>query len=263
MTNEDTKGFTYLILDTNWWCFLAEGEHKSNLDRLKGKVQNSEIILLTPQTVLNEWENHKERVIKEIKDIIKKGLNTIEGVKHYLDDNDKASIERVIRNSQNKIEIDAEHRYQEVCNLIKSSKIIEVSDSVKLKAVDFALAKKAPFGAKNSMADALIAFSAIEFLRKEEYLGKDNAIFVSFNHLDFAKKASSNIQEEKEKAKNTINDDLKEEFESVGLKYQRHFYDAIELAEELKVKCEERLEKEYWDYLLGESEWQSEVERGR
>jgi chaperonin cofactor prefoldin len=241
MENEDIKGFTYLILDTNWWMFLALSDHKPVLNELKSKIEDGSIILLVPSVVLKEWKKHKKGVLKKIEESITDNLKTI----------------------KNNAKKDAEAQYTAVCNFIeKRSKKIKVSSKVIHKAVNFALRKKAPFHRnKNSIADALIIFSTIEFLKKENNLGKDNAIFVSYNHTDFSE--TTDKSEEMEIYKDILHRDLEEEFNSIGLIYKRTFYNVINLSNELKDKLETRLEDEYWDYVEGELEWKAEVERAR
>jgi hypothetical protein len=81
-----------------------------------------------------------------------------------------------------------------------------ISNGIKLQAVDLALAKKAPFGTRNSMADALILLSAIDYIVQKHLT---NCIFISNNTDDFALSSD----------KNTIHEDLQELFDKCGMRY--------------------------------------------
>jgi PIN domain len=253
--NEATKGFSYLILDTCWWLKLPLPKYSIVLNQLKEKVESGDIRLLVPDIILQEWKRHRETHINDIRIQIAESINSANGLLAYLNKIDKQIFKRdLIAIKKNSINI-AESRYTDVCNLIENYSIqIGVSDSSKEKAIDFALAKKMPFKHKNSMADALIIFSAIEYLSNEDFCGKNNAIFASLNYKDFSKGKTDQYK---------IHEDLKDEFDSVGLKYEFNIFEVIGKSEELKLQFEETLEQEWWDNIISDFEWQSEVERGR
>lgn len=253
--NETIKGFSYLILDTCWWLKLPLPLYSFVLKQLREKVENGDIKLLVPDIILKEWKKHKEAHIDDLRIQIRASINAANGLLDYLGSTDK----QLFKRDMNKIRTDsiniAESRYLEVCNLIENySTQIDVSKDSKQKAIDFALAKKLPFKQKNSMADALIVFSAIEYLSNEDYCGKNNAIFASLNYKDFAKGKTE---------KDQLHEDLKDEFDSVGLKYESDIFKIIGKSEELKLQFEGILEDEYWDSVYAELEWLGEVERGR
>ena len=88
-----------------------------------------------------------------------------------------------------------------------TTEVLDISDSVKVQAADLALAKKAPFHKnKNSMADALIIISTIQFASSTE---PNTCIFVSNNTDDFSS----------DESKNEIHIDLKEMFAEYKVSY--------------------------------------------
>ena len=56
----------YIALDTNTWIYLANGtEPVKLLHFIKDEVEKENITVLLPQTILNEWENHKDKTVRK------------------------------------------------------------------------------------------------------------------------------------------------------------------------------------------------------
>lgn len=120
---------------------------------------------------------------------------------------------------------------------------------MKLQVVDWALDQKAPFRNKNnSVGDALILLSSVEYL-KEETIGITDSIFVSYNHTDFSK----------DENKDEIHEDLAHLLEEANMEFTRNIGEALHLAPELNEEI-----AEYIDYMV--DDWiqtQIDIKRGK
>ena len=253
-----------LILDTNIWIYLAEGQHTFVLNGIVNEVDNQNIILLVNQEIINEWNRNRDKNRnKTITELFKK-INNTKKLANCLENDNKEIFKNLIEKIANiKIE-EINNRYSTVDNLIKNkSKIIPIKEEHKLTAINWALNHKAPFHKnKNSVADALIVLSAISYI-KENGINNVNynrieisdSIFVSYNCDDFSKGI-------KENEKNVIHPDLKPFLDSVGMKYERNFGKILKLTSDMKVEIDEYL-LNVENCIIEQIEWEHEIKRGR
>ena len=228
----------YLALDTNTWVYLANGTEPARLLHfIKQQIEEGYIILLIPETVINEWDNSKKHLakqgaltfVREIDEKLDKIKELFEKKKNsnsfgFLFDNTntnantefiellesftakkaaiRARVEEVVR--ENTLLIDGLFKHE-------SSVIIEVTSKIKVNTVQLALDKKAPINLRNSIADALIVLSFLDYVETNSI---SNAMFVSHNTTDFCQ----NI-----KGKKTLHPDLKPLFE----KAESHYFSTI------------------------------------
>lgn len=264
----------YLILDTNVWFYLAnsfnsvrkdyeDGLHFKLLATLNDLVDKREIVLLTNDIIIKEWQDNKKRayiLIEKYRKGTSDNSGPITNIKKFLPTEDskqlsvlfekyKANVEEIIENNEKHIE--------SVENLLlKKCTRIEVSKDAKIEASDLAVNKLAPFieGGKNSMADALILLSSIEYLldRRNKYMYDfplelfDYSIFITLNKLDFSDPSNSKI----------IHPDLEHILGRVKMQYEPNLGEALNrVKSDLFDKKElEQLEKEaneaYWDEVV-------------
>ncbi|MBK9722642.1 MAG: DUF4935 domain-containing protein [Saprospiraceae bacterium] len=255
----------YITFDTNTWIYLGNGtEPVKLLNYLKHEVENENIKILLPEQVLKEWEVNKEKNVKqgslkhfnEIKDALDR-LQKLLGdraekaiLSFLLDESDKKDEKDYFKDlidkfKQKKKEI--EEAVTENINLIDDlfkshAIIIKADNAIYKKAGDYALAKKAPFKAKNSFADALIVFSLLDYLIKNDI---ENAIFVSYNTDDFC---------EKREGKKYLHPDLEKEFQEAKCKFFKIVGEALNtikqdlVSEEELALIEEIQDDENWSY---------------
>lgn len=134
-----------------------------------------------------------------------------------------------IKNQRNRNHI------KEVEEFLKKECIeIPISDKVMKKISTFAMEKSvAPFlSDKNNFPDAVILYSAVEYLDDKLLIDESRAIFVSNNYKDFASK----------KNKDTFHPDIKNEIGDLELTYERHLTRLIGLSEDLQEDIEYFLE---------------------
>ncbi len=126
---EPVDAFTYIILDTNYWIYLAKGEHPEVFTELINEVDAGKIIVLLPETVQYEWNKHKNAVINEVeKSILEQSENAYQ-IAEFLSEPDKISFKRIVdnykNNEANRLAI-ANRKFEAVKNLI-DNKCIDTS----------------------------------------------------------------------------------------------------------------------------------------
>jgi len=220
----------HLILDTNNWIYLAnsidpltenlnEGYHFQLFEKLKLKVREKAITILVSDLVEIEWNRNQNRCFA----LISKHKNRMKDDLHTID-----RIDRVLQSEFHDNLLDLKKAYTKHINseIEKNQVHIEgvgrlLGDSIKYTATletkafasDWAVEKKAPFTGdkKNSMADALLLFSAIDYIKevRGHYGSYPTFIFVSGNKADFCSKTSGN----------EIHEDLKGMVDEVGINF--------------------------------------------
>lgn len=245
----------HLILDTNIWLYLAKGQHPFVLNGLLEKVESKDVILLVNDEIVKEWDRNKGNIKLNLEKEICSLVKTAKRLELFLPESDKVAYkefsEKVLSNQKVLVSV-SEERIAKVDDLIKNqSTKIEITDASIKTAVDWALNKKAPFHKnKNSMTDALILLSAIEYVKKNTVNYKLNipdSIFVSYNHRDFSSEDA-----------NIIHADLAPHLSSVSMSYERDWGDILDLTTMMSSQIDS-----YLDYLeemaIVRTEWEAEV----
>jgi hypothetical protein len=223
----------YVTLDTNIWIYLAnsldpatnnlqEGFHFKLFEKLSSKVSEGVITILVSDLLESEWTRNQSKclaLISRYENKLENDLQTIRRINNALKNEFQDNCITLEEAYSNHINLQIDENKQHVENVkqfLSSSIKFETSIEVKGFAADWSVAKKAPFigDKQNSMADALLLFSAIDYakkIRSGESEGKNDTpfVFVSANKNDFCSKKSNN----------KIHDDLKELVEEVGIKF--------------------------------------------
>ncbi len=233
---------TYLIVDTNNWIYLASSKNPDNdtfedwkhmklYDTLAGKITDQEIKLLVCDIIIDEWRRNKgetEGLVKKLNNEIVSSKAVINKVARPLQQEDRLLLRTLFEPYKtkvlDKIQENKNHIAKVEALLTKAEKYA-ISGEIKVFAADWALSKKAPFigDKKNSMADALIFFGAVEYLKKK-IAGLhpfDDFIFVSGNKGDFSSPADENI----------IHEDLSPTALTIDLKFFRSLPAALNFIE--------------------------------
>ncbi|WP_288438629.1 PIN domain-containing protein [uncultured Chryseobacterium sp.] len=218
----------YIALDTNTWIYLANGTEPARLlHQIKQQVNTSEIAVLLPTIVKDEWDKHKNGTVKKeslksfnnsLKDIEKtlKHLGDKDNALRFLlgDKSDKDELKELInkfKERKNEIENVIEENIQIIDEIFRTKAIvINIADHIYVKAGNFALEKKAPFGMKNSFADALILFSFLDYIKSHSI---ESSMFISYNTKDFCENDD----------KKSLHSDLVQEFTDSN----SHFYKTL------------------------------------
>lgn len=218
-----------IFLDTNNWIYLSNGFniyskkhdelHLKIFEKIISRCNEGSLIFLVNDIVLSEWDRNKKQTQNQIKEIKNKfdsytqSLITInQFISNQNQNNEITSLIHLLgKEFKEKTQRHKSH-IEKVEYFLKEKTVkIPISDKVKIEATDLALQKKAPFigDKKNSMADALIFLSSIEYLSenpikipdfigdKEDILIFPESYFVSSNQGDFSSKADrENIHED-------------------------------------------------------------------
>jgi hypothetical protein len=180
--------------------------------KIKDLVEQGRIILILPQIIVDEWNKNKEiKIVEFRKASIKGQIKNAKSLSPYLEEDKADAYKNILNDILNQQETIENLVLQDIATIEAlfnhpSTIRLTITDKVKLQAVDFALAKKAPFKNQNSMADSLLLFSFLDYIADKNLT---NCIFVSSNTHDF-----SSLDK-----KDVIHNDLKELFDANGTKY--------------------------------------------
>ncbi len=250
----------YLILDTNIWVYMANGYnsiigkkkigstvHFELYEKLKEKVDKREVVILSNPIIKAEWKRNKRAANEVLNELTKERKNALGDLfrqKGILgEDLFKEANKKIEAYYTNLIEANKTHILS-VEELLESSLVISISESVKLKLAEMAMYKaKAPFkGSKNNFPDAAILFASIEFLKDNMPLPAF-AVFVSNNYKDFGNN-DSKTQNTEERV--FFHEDLLKEIGNVNIQYHKHLFNLLDLTDGLQEDIE------YYNTLLVE-----------
>ncbi len=181
-----------MLIDTCVWLDLAKNPKQvSVLGVVEELLRQGMLSLIVPRIALDEFQRNRERVSKDsakslsahfriVKDAVGKAggdKKMMSAVLSHLDDVD------------HRIPIiggEAVGTLDRIEKLLTMSPIIETSETVRLRAAQRAIDKKAPFHHdKNAMADAILIETYAECLRDKAAAGVRFA-FVTHNKRDFS-----------------------------------------------------------------------------
>ena len=181
-----------MLIDTCVWLDLAKDQKQAPLIGVAEQlVKLGLLTMLVPRTVLDEFRRNRERIAKESAKSLSSHFRLVKDAVGKIG-GDKKRVKLVLSHLDNvdhKIPIvggTAVNNLDRIEKLLESSRIIEPSEPVRLRAAQRGLDKKAPFHReKNSMADAVIIETYSEFVQADKSPGSRFA-FVTHNKSDFS-----------------------------------------------------------------------------
>jgi hypothetical protein len=265
--------FTYLIFDTNIWLYLAnskdpltenfqEGYHFILLENILNKISEGAIKVVSNEIIQKEWERNKAAtrdLVCKYEQRLENEIKILENIRISLKGKFDKELNQIRDAYKETLKAKIDENKLHISNvekLLMSSSKFEIPDKVKVFASDWATEKKAPFTGKgkNSMADALILFSAIDFIKSQEAIfefpdGDFNdiprSIFISGNKNDFS--SADN--------KDKIHDQLEEILDLVNMKYYISLPKALKRVDETlfaDLELFSKMDAEMQDYLQEE-----------
>lgn len=235
-----------ILIDTCVWLDLAKDPHQQTLlATLESLVELKKVELILPRTILDEFARNKGRIVedstrsisstlKRAKEIVDKfgegrrkriAMSELQNVDHLIPTLGDAAVESVSR-------IEA---------LFQTASIVEISDAIKLHAVQRAIDKRAPFHRqRNGIGDAILIECYGEMVRDNEVKGRRLA-FITHNKLDFSHTGTD---------ERLPHPDIAGFFSKIRSLY------SISLVETLR-----RVDPDLLDELTFESEWTEEPRR--
>lgn len=228
----------HILVDTCDWIELGR-KHSSLRTKIIELAQQQVIKIVLPELIEIEWNRHKEeKVVKSKRSGLLGQLKNAKGIVSLIEPNRQDEFMALLSYvSEDAIEAQSTEDVIAIDEFFDSDYVVRIqtSDNVKLSAISLALDKKAPFHQKNSMADALILLSFLEYLDENE-LGE--GYFISSNTKDFA---SSDKQ--------TIHPDLADLVAARNVKYVSNIGQAIENIQNGIVSDDEIAQIEYVNNL--------------
>ena len=182
-----------LLIDTSVWLDLA-ADHRQLpiIDALTQMVELSELDLILPATVVEEFARNKDRVIQNSKRSLSSQFKVVrEAVVKFAPEDEREEALRQLHEVDHKIAIGGEavtDAVEQIERLFDASTKITATEAVKAAAADRAIAKAAPcHRQRNSIADAVLIETYVAALA-ERGDADDKYAFVTHNTRDFSEK---------------------------------------------------------------------------
>ncbi|MEW4490515.1 PIN domain-containing protein [Thalassoglobus sp. JC818] len=206
----------YLILDTCVWVDLAVFE-VNLIAKLAKLVDDGKATVVLPELIRSEWDGCKRKIVDQITNQVVESRRSALQFQSFVAEGDSNTVPDQISSVDPKAlgaKIAAK-RIVAIERILDSDETIGVSVSSNSRslAIHHALEKKAPFRMRNSMADALIFFSAVEWANA---MPEDRSVFVTHNTKDFSDEKRG---EDDNAFKDRIAPELQSLIENNGLKY--------------------------------------------
>ena len=186
----------YLILDTNNWIYLANGLDPINnkhhdslhfelLQSLLDLTNDKKIQVLVNDIVLDEWNRNKIHCYAKIKSLKNKLLNktnAFKDIEKYATSNVQQLQNEYSAGIENEI-LKNNHHIQNVEDFLHNKCIkTEISESLKVLIFELSIKNEPPFhNKKNNVGDAAILLSSVNYLKENDSVWGNPAIFISNN----------------------------------------------------------------------------------
>lgn len=180
-----------ILVDTCVWLDMAKDpDQQLLLNVIEELVKQQELILIVPRIVIDEFARNKERIIKESNQSLS---SVIKRVKDVVDKFGDPKKKKVVLEQLNDVDYkipslgeSAIVSVTRIEKLLNAATIIETTDDIKLRAVQRAIEKKAPFQRqKNSINDAIIIETYAVCIHNDNSTSIRFA-FVTHNKHDFS-----------------------------------------------------------------------------
>ena len=241
-----------LIIDTSSWIELAKPKYNDLLSELEEQVNNGYLDVLYNEIIQDEWTRHKDKIKNEIISSIRTHAKSALKISSFVSEDEAQALKRIIEKyrDEESMQIDlAEKHIERVEKLLNNGYKVSIDDNLKIAITDRAVSKRAPFhNSKNNVADALIIFSAIEYIDKEREIQND-LIFVSANHKEFADPSDNN----------KIHPEIKEDSKSVHLLFTNNIGQVLKIKNEHVDDEMTIAESQFWSWI----EMEAEIARGK
>lgn len=182
---------TNLLIDTSVWLEIAKTtKGEKILSLLEEFIEADEVLLIVPEIVIEEFNRNKDRIIVDAGKSLSSHFDKVKEmfVKHGGEKNKEVVLAQ-LNDLNHKIPTLGESvssSLQRIEKLFSQCEIIKITDEIKLRAVQRAIDKKAPFHlSKNSIGDAIIVESFIEYSIQNESQNF-KLMFVTENKKDFS-----------------------------------------------------------------------------
>nr|WP_280173994.1 PIN domain-containing protein [Rhizobium sullae] len=183
-----------LLIDTSVWLDLTKDpRHLPLLDALFAMTKAGDVELILPQMILDEFARNRERVIASSRASLSSHFKRVkDAIAQFAPEDERNEVLKQLNEIDHRIATGGE-AVNEAVGLIEklftTTEPIPISESVKARAADRAIAKVAPFHRQmNGIGDAIIIETYIDAFAERE--GDDVLAFVTHNIHDFSQKGA-------------------------------------------------------------------------
>lgn len=183
-----------LLIDTSVWLDLTKDpRHLPLLDALFAMTQAGDVELILLQLILDEFNRNRDRVMASSRASLSSHFKRVkDAIVQFAPEEGRTDILRQLNEIDHRIAFGGE-AVNEAVGLIEklftTSTAIPISESVKARAADRAIAKVAPFHRQmNGIGDAIIIETYIDALAARK--GSEVLAFVTHNIHDFSQKGA-------------------------------------------------------------------------
>lgn len=162
MRSKKSRPRFHVLIDTCVWLDVAKDyQQQAILSALEELIRQGEVALILPRTVTEEFARNKARVIEESSRSLSSTLKRVkEAVEKFGDPQKKSAVLRELNEVDHRLPKLGEVAVETVSRIEKifqATPIIEISDTVKLRAAQRAIDKRAPFHRRrNGIDDAIL-----------------------------------------------------------------------------------------------------------
>jgi hypothetical protein len=180
----------YFFIDTCIWLSLAKSRNKEALiTALEDLISHNDVTIVTSTLVIEEFNRNKEKIIKSSQQRLSQELKQLKGIiSEYGRDKKEEAISE-LNDIDTRLPLLSEVTDLMANRLLKimnNGILIHESDTPKMKAIERALSKKAPFHrSKNSVADAILIETFAQFVN-ENRSESNQFSFLTENYTDFS-----------------------------------------------------------------------------
>lgn len=185
----------HLLIDTSVWLDLAKDHrHLPLLDALFSMIESSEVTLILPQIVVDEFARNRDRVMAASSASLSSHFKRVkEAIVQFAPQEGREATLKLLNEVDHRIATGGQ-AVSEAVDLIEklfsTSRYIPTSESMKARAADRAIAKIAPFHRPaNGIGDAIIIETYRDALSEREF-DEDVFAFVTHNTQDFSEKGA-------------------------------------------------------------------------
>lgn len=183
-----------LLIDTCVWLDLTtDPRHLPLLDALFAMTEADEVELIIPQIVIDEFARNRDRVMASGRASLSSHFRRVkDAIVQFAPEEGRAAVLKQLNDIDHRIATGGE-AVNEAVGLIEklftTTEPVPVSEGIKVRAADRAIAKVAPFHRQiNGIGDAIIMETYIDALA--ERAGDDVLSFVTHNIHDFSQKGA-------------------------------------------------------------------------
>lgn len=179
-----------ILIDTCVWLDLAKDyQQQAILSALEDLIQQEEISMILPRTVVQEFDRNKARLIEESRRSLSSTFKRVkEAVEKFADPRQKTRMLSQLNEIDHRIPTLGDTvtgTIKRIEKLFVQTPVLEISDAVKLRAAQRAIDNRAPFHRqRNSMNDALLIEMYAEAVAKPS--PRIRFAFITHNTKDFS-----------------------------------------------------------------------------